>query len=219
MGATSLAVLDTRHRRRTIFLAVIRIVATTVALLVIYALTPVATSAKFGVVVKLFVGLLAFVVVLVLQTRSIIRAKHPELRAVEALITAILVVVILFAFTYVSISTATPSSFNQPLSRVSSFYFTVTTLGTVGFGDIAAKSDAARIIVTIQILLDLALLVAIARIFVFAARTGVRRQRGIPQDPLAYQPPLTEQPPLVERKPIVERPPNTDPRPDGQPPG
>jgi putative transposase len=57
------------------------------------------------------------------------------------------------------------------------FYFTVTVMSTVGFGDIAAKTDAARVLVTIQILLDLVFLVAIARTIVFTVRVGVRRQQ------------------------------------------
>jgi hypothetical protein len=55
-------------------------------------------------------------------------------------------------------------------------YFTVTILSTVGFGDIAAKTDLARITVTLQILMDLALVVVVARAIVFAARVGVRRK-------------------------------------------
>ena len=52
----------------------------------------------------------------------------------------------------------------------------VTVISTVGFGDIVARTDIARILVCTQILLDLALLVGIARTVVFAARVGVRRR-------------------------------------------
>jgi hypothetical protein len=47
---------------------------------------------------------------------------------------------------------------------------------TVGFGDIAAKTDAARLVVAAQMLLDLILLGFGARIFVGAVKLGRDRQ-------------------------------------------
>jgi hypothetical protein len=49
-------------------------------------------------------------------------------------------------------------------------------ISTVGFGDIVAKTDVGRLLVTIQILLDLLVVVGIARTIVYAARVGVKRQ-------------------------------------------
>jgi voltage-gated potassium channel len=64
-------------------------------------------------------------------------------------------------------------------------YFTITVIGTVGFGATAAKSDIARVIVSIQIVLDLGVLVGLVRTIVFAARVGVRRQYSdrMPSEP------------------------------------
>jgi hypothetical protein len=57
------------------------------------------------------------------------------------------------------------------MDRVSAFYFTVTILSTVGFGDIAADSDLARLLVTVQMLLDLTLLAVVVRVFFSAAKS------------------------------------------------
>jgi hypothetical protein len=46
----------------------------------------------------------------------------------------------------------------------------VTVLSTVGFGDITAQSDASRLLVTIQMLLDLALIAIVVRVFYATAR-------------------------------------------------
>lgn len=48
----------------------------------------------------------------------------------------------------------------------------------MGFGDIVALTDAARLLVTLQILLDLAVIAGIARTIVSAARVGVRRREA-----------------------------------------
>ncbi len=53
---------------------------------------------------------------------------------------------VLFASTYFLMDRASAASFSQPLTRTDTLYFTVTVFATVGFGDITAKSDAARIV-------------------------------------------------------------------------
>ncbi len=55
-------------------------------------------------------------------------------------------------------------------------YYTVSTISTVGFGDIAAESDAARTLVTVQMLFDLALIAGLVRLVIVATRTGLQRQ-------------------------------------------
>ena len=52
---------------------------------------------------------------------------------------------------------ASAASFTEPLTRTDALYFTVTVFSTVGFGDIAAKSEAARIVLIVQMPADLAL--------------------------------------------------------------
>jgi isopentenyl phosphate kinase len=53
----------------------------------------------------------------------------------------------------------------------------ITVISTVGFGDITPKTDAAMIVVSFQIMLDLVLLVGIVRAVFFAAQVGVRRRQ------------------------------------------
>ena len=92
------------------------------------------------------------------QVRSIIRSSFPLLRGVEALATSIPLFLLLFAATYVVLATMSASNFSQPLSRTDAIYFTVTVFATVGFGDITAKAEVARLVVTGQMLADLIVL-------------------------------------------------------------
>jgi ion channel len=57
-------------------------------------------------------------------------------------------------------------------------YFSVTVFTTVGFGDIAAKSETARVALIVQMLADLALLGAGARVLLGAVRRGQQRRTG-----------------------------------------
>ena len=72
-----------------------------------------------------------------------------------------------------------PASFNtHPLTRTDGLYFTVTVFSTVGFGDITAASQGARLVVTAQMLLDLLALGLVVRAFVGAVQFA--RQQAAP---------------------------------------
>jgi voltage-gated potassium channel len=93
--------------------------------------------------------------------------------------------VVVFAFTYLSLSRVDAANFSERLDRVGALYFTVSTISTVGFGDITADTDGARILVTFQMLFNLALIAGLVRLVILATRTGLhRRQVGPkPEDP------------------------------------
>ena len=146
-------------------------------LIALYGALPAADRTGLGTLAKLLVGLVIFASVLGWQVLKIMGAEHPELRAAEALAISIPVVLIVFAFTYLSLSHFQPASFSERLDHVGAMYFTITVVSTVGFGDIVAKTHAARILVSFQIILDLVLLVGIVRAVFFAAQVGIRRRQ------------------------------------------
>ena len=55
-------------------------------------------------------------------------------------------------------------------TRVDAVYFTVTTISTVGYGDVHAVGRSARVAVTTQILLDLTVIAGAVKLLVGAAR-------------------------------------------------
>ncbi len=177
MSPTSLEDLDRRQQRRVIGRSALRILVSIVLLIALYGALPAADRTGLGTLVKLLVGLLIFGAVLGWQVLKIVGAEHPELRAAEALAISVPAVLIVFAFTYLSLSHFRPASFSERLDHVGAMYFTITVVSTVGFGDIVAKTHAARILVSFQIMLDLVLLVGIVRAVFFAAQVGVRRRQ------------------------------------------
>jgi hypothetical protein len=144
-------------------------------LLGLYALVPIEPITTAEALARLVGSVGIFALVIGWQIRTIMSAKYPLLRATEAVIIALTVFTILFALLYLGLAQADKASFSEPLGRVSAFYFTVTIFATVGFGDISARSDVARVVVTIQMLLDITFVAVVVRVFSSVARSSARR--------------------------------------------
>jgi hypothetical protein len=149
-------------------------------LVVIYYLLPLDHTVRWAAITMLVIGLAALTALIIFQVRCIIASPFPGLRAMEALATSVPFFLVLFAGTYVLMAAISASSFSQPMTRTNALYFTVTVFATVGFGDITAKTEAARLVVTGQMLIDLIILGVGARVILGAVRRG--RDRRVPQD-------------------------------------
>ena len=168
------------RRRRLIGLGLLRSLAAAVVLVALYYLLPL--DHIKNVPLTLTAGLLILLAVTVWQVRAIIRARYPGLRAVEALATTVPLFLLLFAPAYFTMAGTNPANFSaHPLTRTDALYFTVTVFSTVGFGDITAVSQFARLVVTAQMLLDLLVLGLGIRVFVGAVQLA--RQQAHPADP------------------------------------
>jgi voltage-gated potassium channel len=168
--------LPPAKRRRLIFWAVLRGVLVATVLVVLYYVLPLDRPWDSDTAVRLLIGLLVFAGVMAWHVRAIAGSRHPGLRAGEALGMIIPLFLVLFASTYFVMERNSAASFTQPLTRTDALYFTVTVFSTVGFGDITAKSETARVVVIVQMLADLAALGAGARVILGAVQRG-RQQR------------------------------------------
>lgn len=184
------ATLQPTQRRRLIALALLRSLATAVVLVALYYLLPLDRIPSIPLGWLLSIGLVVLLAVSIWQVRSIISAKHPTVRAVGALATTVPLFLLLFAATYFLMAKTSPASFSDHLTRTDALYFTVTVFSTVGFGDITAVSESARLVVTAQMILDLLFLGLGIRVFIGAVQRG--RQRAQPESADAGSPP--EQP-------------------------
>nr|WSY50970.1 potassium channel family protein [Streptomyces sp. NBC_00886] len=155
--------------------AVARAIGVSAGLIVAYYLLPMDEPFDGGTVTGLVLGLLAVTALFLWQVRTIARSPHPELRAVESLAAVVPLFVLLFATSYFLLERATPGSFTEPLTRTDALYFTFTVLSTVGFGDITAHTDTARVMTMIQIVGGILLVGVAARVVVRAVEAGRRR--------------------------------------------
>lgn len=168
--------VDPRTRRRLGVVLALRILAGWIVLALLYALLPPA-DAGTQTLVQLTVGVVLLAGLLALQTWSIVRHPHPNLRAAEALATGIPLFVLLFAWSYYSLSHVGPDNFTESLGRIDALYFAVTVVTTTGFGDITAVTEPARVVVMVQMVLGILAAGVIVRVILGAARMGAARRR------------------------------------------
>lgn len=94
-------------------------------------------------------------VLLVLRSLRAARADRSFTTRAEAVLTVLYVMVLVFAITYGMIATHMPGEFHGIENPTDALYFTVTVAATVGFGDITAAGTAARLVVTVHMLVNL----------------------------------------------------------------
>ncbi|MEU4088376.1 potassium channel family protein [Streptomyces aureus] len=165
------------RRHRESLRSALRSLLTSAVLVTLYYLLPLDKAFSPKTVFTLVSGIAAVGVLLSWQIREITRARRPELRAMEALATSAPLYLLLFAIVYYLMERSAPSSFSEALTRTDALYFTVTVFSTVGFGDITARSETARALVTGQMAVNVLLIGVAARLLVSAVQQG-RLQQG-----------------------------------------
>jgi hypothetical protein len=168
--------LSPLQRRRRLAVELVRTVLAAAPPVVLYYLAPLDGPLDISTLIGFALGLVAFVVVIIWQVRAIVSSDVPRLRALQGAAVAVSMLLVVFAATYVVISNGEPGSFSEPLGRTGALYFTLTVFTTVGLGDIAPRSDIARIIVMIQMIIGLITVGLVARIVLGAAQVAVSRR-------------------------------------------
>ncbi|WP_326580019.1 potassium channel family protein [Streptomyces sp. NBC_00481] len=161
---------------RTTLSAAARAIGLSAGLVLAYYLLPMDILVDAGTVAGLVLGLIAVTALFLWQVRAIVRSPYPVLRAVEALAAVVPLFVLLFATSYFLLERSTPGSFTEPLTRTDALYFALTVISTVGFGDITAHTETARVMTMIQMAGGILLVGVAARVVVKAVDTGRRRR-------------------------------------------
>jgi len=166
--------LDRAQRHRAIFRTAATITLAWVLILGAFYLVPFAHLSGTRSILRLVAVVALVGAVLAQQIRRIAKAELPELRAVEALAIVIVVFLAGFSIIYLNLSHGAATTFTQPLDHTKSLYFTISVFSTVGFGDITPRTDAARLIVAAQMLLDLVIIGTVVRLIFNVARTRIQ---------------------------------------------
>lgn len=133
-----------------------------------YFIVPVGDHWPLAVVFALVaVGLAVPLTINTIERISV--AEHPVATAFEGVAVLASLVIVAFATAYYALGTST-DQIPGIQTKVDAFYFTVTTLSTVGYGDIVATGQGARVLVSVHILFNVSLIAGAFRVVSQAAR-------------------------------------------------
>lgn len=163
------------QKQRMAALLIARSLISVIVIVAAYFLLPLRRPAGTGIIV-LVVGVLSMGLVLAWQIRAIVGSPFPRLRAFETLTVGVPLLLITFSAGYYLISQGDPAAFSQPLDRVGALYFTITVFSTVGFGDITPVGDLPRLLVSLQMLLNLVVFGLVAKLIFGAVEMNLRRR-------------------------------------------
>ena len=127
-------------------------------------------------VVGLLAGLAALVWVILREVRTLVRTSldDPAVQ-VDGLVLLVFVVVPLFALGYFALESADPDQFADLATKTDALYFTLSTLATVGFGDVHATGQLGRGLVILQMTFDLVFVAAVVSVL----STHIRRRAAV----------------------------------------
>ncbi|GAA3597484.1 potassium channel family protein [Nonomuraea rosea] len=156
---------------RTGMLAWLRTAGAIVVIIGLYFVAPMpwARSEADQPGLRAAVCLAGLVVLTWLLTRQVRRALQPErlfAERLEVLLIIVSLVVVFFAATYFLIA----DQFAGLRTRLDALYFSVTTLGTLGYGDIVPIGQGARVAVMVQVVFDLIIVTSALTIVVGGMR-------------------------------------------------
>jgi hypothetical protein len=136
------------------FRSLVRPAVVAVALVVGYYVLPLQGWAGPVSLALLGAFLVAMLPLAVRRARRVRTSSRPLLEAVGALAILVTGLIVAFAALYYLMATRWDGQLPAIETRTDSLYFTVSTLSTVGFGDIVATGQAARVVVTVNILFN-----------------------------------------------------------------
>lgn len=152
-----------------------------VGVLLAYFLVPVdEQNAPAGIVIGVLVAIMGLAGVAWIVADEVQRAER-RLRPVHLML-ALELVVVLFALIYFVLAMRSPAEFSGLHTRLDALYFSLTTVATVGYGDVNAAGQLARSIVSAQLVFNLAFVAALVGLFQGSLADGRENRRTAGKD-------------------------------------
>jgi voltage-gated potassium channel len=166
---------------------VARSAGTLVVLVVVYYALPLGrldtTWQALAIVLGLVIGVVVLTFLAGAQIRRLTRAGDDEAVRVEGLVAVVYLVILVFAGGYYALEHAATDQFDGLETKTDALYFTVSTLATVGFGDVHATGQVARALVTLQMVFNLVVVGALVTILTGHLRRRAEARRHPPGEP------------------------------------
>ena len=143
----------------------LRLGASSAGILVVYLVAPLDGDLAPLMAAVVLLGMLALMIPLTLrEARRIAVVDRPIVHAAQALLLLLTLLIVGFATVHYTIETSYPDELVGLETKIDGLYFSTTVATTVGFGDITPVGQAARAIVTVQMIFDLLFLGVAVRI-------------------------------------------------------
>ncbi len=140
----------------------LRDVALIVGALVLYFVIPVGFHSDRGVLERGALSILAISLVGALVIWQVLRQVDDPSRRIDGLLLSMVAGVLVFALAFYRLHLEDGHQFIGMSTRVDSLYFTMTTLLTVGYGDINAEGQLARVLVLFQMVFNVVVIATAA---------------------------------------------------------
>jgi voltage-gated potassium channel len=133
----------------------VRLLLSVLGMLVIFYTVPVNADESTGrVVISIlltFLGVAALAWGIFEQIRRQLRSRSED---IHTLVMLLPLAAVLFALAFFVLDEHSPSQFDGLSTRTDALYFTLSTLTTVGYGDITAHGQVARVLVIFQLVFN-----------------------------------------------------------------
>jgi voltage-gated potassium channel len=174
---------------------VLRSGLTVAALLALYAVIPVPGHREpLGVTVLLaLAGLAGLTYAFFALAERARRSTDESAVRLEAVVAVLYAFVVFMSLVYLGLASK-QGQFTDLHNRVDALYFTMSTIATVGFGDVHATGEVSRAVVTLQIALDLVFVALVARIILPSVVSSRARSRDADHSRASDEDPKRDQP-------------------------
>lgn len=149
-------------------------------LVLVYYVMPI--SFQRSPALRVLSSLVILVAVLTWQVKAVMRAESRLYRGLISLGMAVPLLVVVYASIYLTLSINDVGSFSEELGRTDALYFTMTTLATVGYGDISPTTSAARIATMTQMIANVVVIGLAVRVLGQMASDYFARHPGDTSD-------------------------------------
>lgn len=181
--------LSKSERRRVIAGSLARSAAGLLVISFVLSLVPERPDRTMAIPLVMMVLLSwAYVWYLRRELRAIRVARMPLLYAGEAGLQAVALFLAIFAAFYATISVTDQGAFSEPLNHFSGYYFALTVLATVGFGDITPVTTVARSFTMVQMALDLVFVAVVVKVILATAQETIAHRDAAANAPVRPEP-------------------------------
>lgn len=151
-----------------------------VALVVVFAVVPIRAEPDTGVLILRWcvTAVMLAVLTIAIRWQAVRQLRDPD-APLGALIVGILAGLLLFALIDYGLAVHQPGQFNGLDTRVDGLYFALSTLLTVGFGDVSAQGQTARILLCVQMAFNITAIAGSASLVARKVTQRASRSEGI----------------------------------------